>query len=54
MCLRVVVEVDAGPGLRACLLPRASTVPEALELAAELLYALGVSLEQRPVDDAPA
>ena len=52
MCLRAELSV-AGDGLHAVLLPRAATIPEALELVAELLYAVGVSLEQRPVDTPP-
>jgi hypothetical protein len=52
MCLQATL-VAEGAVLRARLLPRASTVPEALELVAELLHALGVEIEQRPVDEAP-
>lgn len=53
MCLRATLVAEDGGSLRSLLLPRASTVPEALELVAELLHRLGVELAQRPVDEAP-
>lgn len=53
MCLQATLVADGERGLCALLRPRASNVPEALELVAELLYTLGVELEQRPVDEAP-
>ncbi|MFH2009151.1 MAG: hypothetical protein ABI333_21350 [bacterium] len=52
MCLRAALLLE-GEKLHARLLPRAGTIPEALELVAELLYALSVTIEQRPVDGSP-
>jgi len=53
MCLEATLEADGKAGLSAVLLPRATTTPEALELVAELLHTLGVTLAQRPVDEPP-
>lgn len=53
MCLQATLVADGEGGLSAVLLPRASTIPEALELVAELLHTLGVELAQRPVDESP-
>ena len=53
MCLRGLLHRSDEGALCARLEPEAATVPEALELVAELLYALGIPTDQRPVDRSP-
>lgn len=48
MCLRGRLALGPDGALGADLYPEATTVPEALELVAELFFGLGVELHQRP------